>query len=367
MKILLLANPASSHTIRWTNSLSQRGIDVFLFGLNNCDRNSYDKKIKIEALRLPNIFQSNQDGAFSKIIYLTAVRRIKSLIRKIKPDILHAHYASSYGVLGALTGFHPYVISVWGSDIYIMPEKNIFNKKLIEFSLNKADVICSTSYAMVEKTKKFTSKKIEVIPFGIDTTKFKPENVDSLFTEKNIVVGTIKTLEKKYGIEYLINAFKLVKEKVRDIPLKLLIVGGGPQENHLKKLVKELELENDTFFTGYKNHEEIPKYNNMIDIFVSLSDSESFGVSALEASACTKPVVVSDADGFKEVVKNNQTGIIVRRGDIEAASQAILTLIKNEDLRKKLGAAGREHVIQNYDWNKNVDEMVKVYKKLLSV
>ena len=365
MKLLLLANPASSHTIKWANSLSRKGIDVYLFGLNGLDKNSFDEKIKIETLYLPNIFQSNQDGAFSKIIYLAALRRIKSLIKKIKPDILHAHYASSYGVLGALTGFHPYVISVWGSDIYIMPEKNFFNRKLIEFSLSKANAICSTSFAMAEQTKKFSSKKIEVIPFGIDTGKFKPVKVDSLFHEKSIVIGTVKTLEMKYGIEYLIKVFKLVKEKLTMVPLKLLIVGGGAKENQFKKLVKDLSIDADTIFTGYINHEEIPKYHNMIDIFVSLSDTESFGVSALEASACGKPVVVSDADGFKEVVKDNHTGIIVRRGDVEAASKAIITLIENADLRFKLGSGGREHVIQNYDWNKNVDEMINVYKKLL--
>ncbi len=364
MKILLLANPASVHTVKWANSLSDKGIDIFIFGLNKYDKNAFNKNIKIETLNIPQLLQSNRDGSLTKIIYLLSVKKIKNLLKKIKPDILHAHYVSSYGVLGALINFHPYIISAWGSDILIMPGRNIINKKLIEFSLSKADKICATSKALKEQAKKYTSKDIEVIPFGIDIKKFKPEKVASSFTNGNIVVGTVKTLEKKYGIEYLIRSFKIVKEKLPEMKLKLLIVGGGSQENQFKKLVTELNLESDTLFTGYINQYEIPKYHNMMDIFVSLSDSESFGVSALEASACEKPVVVSDADGFKEIVKDSMTGIIVKRGNIEEASIAILNLIKNTDLRFKLGAAGRDCVLKNFNWNENVTKMVEVYNSI---
>ena len=134
-----------------------------------------------------------------------------------------------------------------------------------------------------------------------------------------------------------------------------------------KTLVKELELENDVIFTGFIVPEEIPKYHNMIDIYSALSivDSESFGVSVLEASACEKPVVVSNVSGFTEVVENGVTGYIVERKNIEQAAGVIIKLIENKKLRDELGIAGRKHVGQFFNWEDNVGEMIKIYKQFI--
>ena len=365
MKVLILANPISSHSIKWVNSLSEKGVEVYLFGLNSYNKNSFNKEIKIEIFDIPQKLQSNTDGSFSKIIYLLSINKLKKFIKKIKPDIVHAHYVSSYGILGALTGFHPFFISVWGTDIYYIPEKNIIYRKLIEFSLNKADKILSTSRTMAAQTRKYTKKEIEVVPFGIDTDKFRPMKTTSLFNEEDIVVGTIKTLEKKYGIEYLIRSFKLIKQKLPYIQLKLLIVGGGSLEDYLKKLVEELEIKNDVTFTGFVIPEKVSQYHNMIDIFAALSieDSESFGVSTLEASACEKPVVVSNVSGFTEVIENNISGYVVERKNIQQTSEVLIKLVLNKKLREEMGNAGRKNVQKFYDWTDNVEQMIDIYKK----
>ena len=109
---------------------------------------------------------------------------------------------------------------------------------------------------------------------------------------------------------------------------------------------------------------DIVKYHNQIDIYVALSidDSESFGVAVLEASACCNPVVVSNVSGFSEVVENNLTGLIVQRQNINEAADAIIKLIKDEKLRRKLGNAGRERVNRLYNWKNNVEQMLKIYK-----
>ncbi len=366
MKVLILANPIASHTIKWVNSLNEKGVEVYLFGLNSYDKNSFNKEIKIEIFDIPQKLQSNTDGSFSKVIYLLSLKKLKKFIKKINPDILHAHYVSSYGILGSLTGFHPFFISVWGTDIFYVPEKNIIYRKLIEFSLNKADKILSTSRVMAIQTKKFTKKEIDVVPFGIDKDKFKPMITTSLFNEEDIVIGTIKTLEKKYGIEYLIKAFRIVKDKFPSIPLKLMIVGGGSEEKNLKKIVHDLNLENVTLFTGFIKPDEIPKYHNMLNIFVALSESESFGVSALEASACGKPVVVSDAEGFQEIVKNNLTGFIVKKNSINQTVDVLTSLIQNKELREEIGKAGRENILKLYNWDENVEQMIEFYKQIIS-
>jgi glycosyltransferase involved in cell wall biosynthesis len=364
MKILLLSDANSPHTIKWATSLALRDIDILILSLNKYVVDEYNKykNIKIKTL---NEKVTKKEGSILKLKYLKALPLLKKIIKEYNPDILHAHYASSYGLLGALTGFHPFIISVWGTDIFSFPKKSIQHKELLKFNLKKADKILSTSHVMAKETSLYTNKEIEVTPFGIDINQFKPMEFESLFDKKDIVIGTVKTLEEKYGIEYLIRAFKIVSDKYSDLPLKLLIVGGGSLENKLKNLAKQLQIDNNTIFTGKVPYNEVPKYQNMLTISVSVSDSESFGVAVLEASACEKPVVVSNVGGLPEIVKDEVTGIVVPPKNAEKTAEAIEKLILNKDLRVKMGKAGRKRVIELYNWDKCVDNMVKIYEDIL--
>ncbi|MEJ2507701.1 MAG: glycosyltransferase, partial [Ignavibacteriaceae bacterium] len=183
MKILILADPAVPHTIKWVNSLSKQGIEIYLFGLSYYDKELYNKNVKISSLNASLEIKNKPFGSYSKIIYLTALRSLKKIIKEFKPDIVHSHFASSFGLIGALSGFHPFIISVWGTDIYNFPERSFLHKRIIEYNLSKADKILSTSKAMALQTRKFTDKEIEITPFGIDVNKFKPGEVDSIFNK----------------------------------------------------------------------------------------------------------------------------------------------------------------------------------------
>ena len=305
---------------------------------------------------------------FEKLNYVTVLNKVKKSIREFKPDIVHAHYASSYGMLGALSKFHPFIISVWGADVFDFPKQSPLHKRIFKYNLKKADYIFSTSYVMKEETEKYTAKEIGVTPFGVDTEIFKPQKVRSLFADGTIVVGLVKSLETKYGIDVLIRSFALAKKLRPALPLKLLLVGKGSLETKLKYLVSELKIEKDVVFTGKIPHQDVPQYHNMIDIYVSVSvdDSESFGVSAVEACACAKAVIVSRAGGLKEVVIENETGLIVEKGNEKETADAIIKFAEDEKLRKKFGEKARERVLKHYNWKENLDMMVENYHSILS-
>jgi glycosyltransferase involved in cell wall biosynthesis len=279
--------------------------------------------------------------------------------------VVHSHYASSYGLLGALSGFHPFIVSVWGIDVYIFPNVSLIHKLITKYVLNKAEIISSSSNTMADEAKKFTDNILKVIPFGIDINTFKPEKGKPLFSEDSIVIGTVKHLEYKYGLEYLVKAFSLLIKKYPEFPIKLLIVGGGSMKNQLQDLSEEIGIEDNTIFTGAVKHSSIAKYHNMMDIEVYLSDYESFGVSVIEASACENPVVVSNVGGLPEVVDDNVTGIIVKPKDPKCAAEAIEKLILNDQLRIKMGQAGRKKVVELYNWEDNVSAMIDLYSKLI--
>lgn len=367
MKLLLLSDPNSSHTIKWAKSLAENDINILIFGLGNLTVNDYNGFENIRVQTLDMTISQFDNVWFSKLKYLKTLPTLKKIIFDFKPDIIHAHYATSYGLLGALSGFHPFILSVWGSDVFTFPHNSHLHKAILKYNFKNADKILSTSHVMAKETYLYTTKEIEVTPFGIDLKKFKPMNVESIFYKDDIVIGTIKTLEEKYGIKYLLRAFEIVSSKYPNLPLKLLVVGNGSLDIELKKLALELCIDDKTIFAGKVPFETVPKYHNMlsVSVSVSVSNSESFGVAIIEASACEKPVVVSNVGGLPEVVEDGVTGIIVPPRDIAATANAIERLVLNKELRLQMGKMGRERVQSLYNWDDNIKQMIKIYKKVL--
>jgi glycosyltransferase involved in cell wall biosynthesis len=367
MKILILGDAPSSHIIKWSNSLSDLGYEITIFSLLNCDQSLYRRNVKVITSEVSVKLKYLSPGNILKFLYIKVLPTIKKLIREEKPDILHSHFASSYGLLGALTNFHPFILSIWGSDVFSFPRKSFFHRKIFKFNLKKADRLLSTSEVMAREILNYTNRDITVTPFGIDTEIFKPGEKINIFNgEVDFVVGTIKGLEEIYGIEYLIEAYCQVKQNLPKLSIKLVIVGTGSLEDKLRSLVKTKNLESDVLITGKVSYSEVQKYHNLLDIYLALSiyDDESFGVAILEASACEKPVIVSNVGGLPEVVVENVTGFIIPPKNSESAAEKMLELINNSELRKKFGIAGRKRVIEHYSWNICLQKMIDVYKSV---
>ena len=361
MKIIFLGEAASIHTIRWVNSLSEKGIEVILVSLKGEVDIIGKINDNVKVIYLP---------FGTKIGYYLNIFALKRIISKEKPDLINVHYASGYGTLGRLSGFNKKLLNVWGSDIYDFPNESKIKKIIIEKNLKNYTAIASTSYCMAEETKKYLknkSKKIFITPFGVDTEKFKNFNIKKKKNE--LVIGIVKTLTENYGIEYLIRAIKEL-ENILDIEnykkIKLLIYGKGELKNKLESLTKELQIEDKVIFKGYISNEDIPKVLNEMDIFVVPSINESFGVAAVEAMACEIPVIASSVGGLKEVIIDKETGYLVPKKDYKEIAKYLKKLILDKNLRIYLGKNGRKRVLENYDWNSNVNYMIKIYKEIIN-
>ncbi len=354
MNLCVLADAASVHTQRWARFFAEKGhnVDVLSF------RPAEIKNVTVHRLR--PIFPG-------KIGYTTALPQVRKYIRVRRPDILHAHYATSFGLLGAMSGFHPYIVSVWGSDVYDFPRKSPFHRKLLEFNLSLADYVCSTSRIMASETSRYCAREITVTPFGVDCDSFRPLSRNECDSDE-FIVGTVRWLDEKYGIEFLIRSFGLLARKYREKKkLKLVIGGDGYLKTELVRLVGELGIGEMTEFLGFIPHNRMPEILNSFSIFVavSISEGESFGVAVLEASACGKPVIVSNVGGLSEVVQDGITGVIVPPRDVEATAAAISKFIEDEQARREMGAAGREFVLKDYEWYENASRMERLYHSIL--
>lgn len=366
MKVVLLAAGNDIHSVRWANQLSENGNEVHLCYVSNQKPASdkFNNKVFLHELKIPAPY-----GYYMNVIQL------RKILKSIKPDILNAHYSSGYGTLGRLVGFSPYLISVYGSDVYDFPYKGKSNMNLIKKNLNAADALASTSYAMACQTSKlinFPVSDIHITPFGVDIERFSKQDVKK--SEDRIIVGSIKKLSPKYGIRYGILAIDhlinhLFTENEKKVNIKYLVYGEGEEKSELEQLVEKCNLQNVVEFKGRIPNDKVPFALNELDIFLGTSvlDSESFGVAIVEAMACEVPVVVTDVDGFKEVVDGGKAGVLVPREDYKTMAEEIYKLIKNPKRRKELGIVQRNRVIHNYNWEENVRKMEGIYQEMLAL
>jgi len=354
MKICFLADAQNVHTQKWTRYFADKNYDVHLITFLENEIpgvNVYPLKLTWPVLINHNV------PVFAKAGYFMYENIVKRLVKSIKPDILHAHWATSYGYLGARTGFHPYIISTWGRDVYKATEGSFFYKKLLKYSLNKADLVTATSKDLTWETQKFTRKQVKHIPFGVNIDFWKPSKVEN--SGQIITIGIVKKLEPYYGVEYLLKAFHLVLKKFSNV--KLLIIGDGYEKNRLENLANELNIKEHVEFKGLINHVELLDYYHVIDIFVVPSLIESFGVVVVEAASCGLPVIASNVNGLPETVIDGETGFLVPPQNPQIIAEKISYLINNPEIRKRMGKAARKFVEENYVWKKNAALMEKLY------
>ncbi len=360
MRVLLLADIASGHTEKWARGLAQMGLEVGIFSFNKATFEWYKEIDNIKIVYQPNDAQVKHKYS-NKLRYLNCFKIIKKKIKEFKPDIVHAHYASSYGYLGAYSKFHPFVVSAWGTDVMKFPYEGKIKNKLIKFSLNKADAICATSNTLDFYIKKLVNKPVHVIPFGIDMNLF---SANMEFKSKNkFVFGAVKSLEKIYNIDVLIKAF--AKLHAKHLQTELLLVGDGTESSNLKTLVKQLNIESAVTFAGRVPSAKTPECFNKLNCLVNVSQYESFGVSVIEAMACKVPVIVSATGGLMEIVTNEENGLYVNEVNENTTAAAMERILTDKVLTEKLILNGYKQVNENYNWQNNLKAQIEVYNKLL--
>lgn len=356
MRIAIVSSASSIHVNKLANALVNKDNEIVIYTLSNHTKlaDRFDSRIKI--VKLP--FKS-------PLGYYLNVPILTMMLKKEKYDLINSHYASGYGTLSRLTGIHPLSLAVFGSDVFEYPYKSKRNMRNLIKNLQNADVITSTSHIMVEEIKKYykANNEIFVTPFGVNVNQFYPLDIDR---KKDIFeFGIVKKIEKIYGIDILIRAFKMFLDDYPNAKAILSIYGRGSATDELIKLSEELEISDRVFFKGFINNEDVPKAFSTMSVacFPSVVD-ESFGVAIVEAMACGVPVIASDVAGFREVMINGSTGILVEKKSIHSLKKAMEKMynMSVED-RNKFGEEGRKRVLEKFDFNRNMETYIDAISK----
>ncbi|MBC8060572.1 MAG: glycosyltransferase [Clostridiaceae bacterium] len=353
-KICFLADADSIHTKKWVDYFSRYNYEIHLISMRNTSY-EYKENVKLYILK---------PKTKNKISYLLLIPQIKKLVKNINPDILHSHYATSYGLFGRLCFFHPFIISIWGSDLYEFPGLGYIHEKIFKFILKGGNIVCTTSHAMALRTKEYCNNRIDVTHFGVDTELFS--NISPILSNKHITIGTVRNLEQIYGINILISAFAELSKELNDLDLKLLILGDGSQKHKLMKLCESLNISSHVTFTGFIDNNLVSTYINKMDIVCMPSLSEGFGVSAVEACACGRPIVASNVGGLTEIVNDNYNGYLIEPGDINALKNTLKKLITDKKRLLEFSKNARKIAVENYNWDKNASEMRSIYNNYVN-
>ena len=289
-----------------------------------------------------------------------------------KLDILHVHYAIPHAsaafyaqqILKTRNIDLPFITTLHGTDITLLGKDKSF-QPVIEFAINQSDAVTAVSESLKEDTYQFFDIKmnIEVIPNFIDPTLYHfAEDIElrAQFAEKDEVIIThISNFRKVKRVDDVIRIFEGIQQQ---LSAKLLMVGDGPELHQVKNFAKELGIFDKVFFLG--KSKRIEQITSISDVFLLPSETESFGLVALEAMASGVAVVSSNVGGLPEVNKDGVTGFLNEVGDIEGMIASVLTILKDKDTLARFKTNALEHS-QNFELNKIVPIYENLYLSLV--
>ncbi|MEW6009204.1 MAG: glycosyltransferase family 4 protein [Candidatus Omnitrophota bacterium] len=290
------------------------------------------------------------------------------IIIKEKVDLLICAVPVSIGLIGLIfkkIANVPYCVFCYGGE-YKKFEKSIIKKLLVKILENSRLIIANSEFTS-QQVERFGIKKEKIFKVtpAVDADIFKPD-LYCADLKKNLGLGqkkvllTVSRLVKRKGIDTVISALTLIKAEFPDVVY--LVVGSGIEEEHLRLLVKEKNLEENVVFLGGVSIEELPKFYNLCDIYVmpnretqDIDNIEGFGLSFIEASACAKPVIGGASGGSKEAIEADRTGLLVDPEDFQLLAKVVIRLLKDEIYARELGRAGRQRVEIEFNWRERAE------------
>jgi len=307
---------------------------------------------------------------------LAALVRLTALFRRDRFDIVHTHTAKAgfIGRIAARLGGVPHVVHTpHGHNFYgyfsplATPLIVVLERIAAKFS-DRIVVLTDVEKADMIRYNICSASKLAVVPSGLDLKRYRPNgiNVEGKRAEFKVglddrLVGMIGRLEAVKGSGYFIDAVKVVAEKIPKA--KFLIVGDGPLKGELKARSEELNIADRVIFTGWR--EDIPEILAVLDIVVLASLNEAVGRVLLEAGAAGKVVVATNVGGIPEILKDNETGILVPPGDSGRIADALVSLLTDSRRMRGMGLAAQEWVNANFDEARMVRDIDALYKELI--
>ncbi len=288
-----------------------------------------------------------------------------------KLDVLHVHYAIPHAIsaylakqilgdagLKVITTLHGTDITLVGRDESYLP--------ITKFGIEVSDGVTAVSQWLKDETERnfATRKAIEVIPNFVDPSRFQRQHSEFCHMFGASTDKLVCHISNFRPVKRIMDVIYVFEKLNRVVPSKLMMIGDGPDRSHAEAYCRDHGLRQRVFFLG-----NVPNLEEVVggsDLFLLPSEAESFGMAALEAMASEVPVIATKSGGLPEVVVDGVTGYLLPVGDVDDMAERAIEILANEDLARRMGAAGREVAIDKFDQNKIVPRYREEYERVIA-
>jgi N-acetyl-alpha-D-glucosaminyl L-malate synthase BshA len=304
---------------------------------------------------------------------ISIAAKLAEIVESENIEIIHCHYAIPHTISGIIAkeivnkfSKVKVVTTLHGTDVTLVGKQENF-RKIVQYALNKTDAITCVSEFLYQSTiREFSpNKPIEVIPNFVDTNEYKRQSNPKLRRrfaddEEKIIIH-ISNFRKVKRVPDVVQTFSLIQKQ---IPSRLILVGDGPDFSEVENLIMKLNLKDKVWLLGEQT--SIVELLSISDLFILTSETEGFGLAALEAMSCEVPVVCYNVGGLNEFVFDGINGFLLPLGNIELLANKSIELLRNDTLRQSFAINARKTVVKNFDSRIITEKYLNLYLSLIN-
>lgn len=372
MRLAIISNPNSIHTQRWVRFFAARGHDVILLGPNPLTTSLP------AGIRFHDLTRLTNRRKFRFVVWTWTLRR---LLGELRPDVLHAHQVTNAGWLGTGSGYHPFLVTSWGSDLLVGAQRSALSRRIAQAVLHRADYVTCVSepLAAVARTLGTPASKVEVVHWGVDTEIFNPSGahwgLDTAPAEptqptasapRPPLVLSIRALRPIYNPLVIAQAIPRVLAARPDARFAIRTYSvDAALLAEFQRMVADAHAEHAVQYIGdLPNDAAIAELYRQAAVVVSVPSSDGTPQSVLEALACGAVPVLSDLPSLHAWVKPEVSGLYAPVADAEATAAAILRLLNDDALRGQMQAAGAQVIQKRADSRLWMQRYEQIYAQL---
>ena len=356
LKLAYLSIGRHIHTRRWLQWFARRGHQVHLLTV---------QPGAMEGIEVHDITPLPGPKPLRYALGLVTVRRI---LGRLQPDLLHTHFLTGYGYWGAFSGYRPFLLTVWGDDVYVTPHDSPLKNRLARYALRRADYVTGDSEDIVKKCVALGAdpSRSEVTQWGVDFEMFHPQVSGDRVRKKlgippdvPVVLSTRSFTQPYYNIDLVIDT--AVEVRHRHPGVHYIIAGHEGDDAAFRRRAREKGLVDAVHWVGRVPHDELPEYLAACTVFVTVPSVDATAVSLLEAMACRCGIVATDLPSAAEWIVGEETGLLVKPRDGHGLVEAVSRLIGDVELHRRVGKSAEALVRVRADHDRHMERVEDIY------
>lgn len=369
MRVLYFSRDYTTHDFRFLAKLATPPFEMYFLRLE-ADGIPYEGRPLPAGVKAVE-WEGGRKPARTPDAWLRLMPAFEGALELVKPDLIHAGPVQSCGFMAAIAGFRPLLLMSWGSDLLVDADRDALWRWMTRYALSHSDMLACDSSTVRLKAQSIVSwpdDRVVQFPWGIDLAIFRPGSgrqsirAQLGWEDKRLVLST-RTWEKLYGIDVLLEAFRLANGS--EPGLRLLMLGTGSLRETVEDFIAGQGLRDVVHCPGQIPHSELVHYFQAADVYVSCAHSDGTSISLLEALGVGVPVVATDIPSNREWIEPGVNGWLGKVGDPKSFAPALLNAARMSQqecaaMRQRNRALAEEKA----DWDRNIKKLMAAYTRL---